>query len=191
MALITVPSTITLRAAWTPRPMVQVNRSAWNRARRVLDLDNGYFTASVSILPLSREVSKRDARAFYAKLRGSANTFQLPTANCDQHAGSNPTVASGGAAGATTLTMSASISLVAGQYATVPLDGGSTQLVLLTEDVSGTTMTFEPPLRLAAAAAGTIETIRPYGTVALVDQSAAPSEEEGVMTWSFEAEEAF
>ena len=191
MANITLPSGLTFdRVDFRPRPTVQVNRSQWNNARRVLDFDNGYFAAAVEIFA-NTENQIRLLRSFHAKLRGPANTFHLPVSECDQHSGGNPTVSSGGGAGATTVTLSGSPGLTEGQYATIPLTGGGAQLVLLTANISGSTLAFDPPLRAAAAAGGTVETVNPYGVMALPQGAPEPEDVNGVMTWAFEAEEAF
>lgn len=358
MAIIDLPDGAEFdRIDWRPIVNVQVNRSQWGNRRSMLDFDNGYMAASVEV-EVSTENEDRAWRAFWAKLRGPANTFRLPASECPQHdpfqnavvisnhanttvtslgggvyrvektgggagapdasavssvgltgdfvlriqmlqtnkemsvginddpltdnlassinrawyfnasaacaprendigagpaaayttaqyrfirrvgttitylvgatadvsvatlvatgtaqAGTvyfdstltdlngkvdvllteqveNPTAASGGAAGATTLTLSAAPPLVTRQFATIPLDGGGEQLVELTQDISGNVITFEPPLRAAADIGGTVLTQEPTGLV-FIPQSNGPVTRNGVMQWAFEAEEAF
>lgn len=191
MALIALPTGAEFeRLDWRPNPTVQVNRSPWNNRRRVLDLDNGYFSATVEIFA-NTETMVRLWRSFYAKLRGPANTFPLPVGDCDQHSGAVPNVSSGGAAGAASVVLSAAPALVEGHYATIPLTGGSKQIVLLTADISTNTITFDPPLRLAAASGAAVETKRPYGIVALSPDTPPPQDADGIWTWAFQVDEAF
>lgn len=95
-----------------------------------------------------------------------------------------------GAAGSTVVALSAAPGALEGMYATVPLEGGAAQLVLLHADAAGGELVFEPPLRGVADVGEPVETMRPYGVVALTE-AVAPDEDQGIMTWAFDAREAF
>lgn len=194
MAIIALPANAEFdRLDWQLRATVQVNRSAWNQRRRVLDLDNGWFGCSVEI-EVSNENEDRAWRVFHALLRGPANTFRLPATQCQQTVitGTAIQAAAGATAGAVTTStknwVNASVLLKAGQYVTV-----NDQLLMLTADVpaSGTnrTISFDPPLRAAVTTNTTVEAANPTGLV-YIPGGEQPQTRDGVMTWAFEAEEA-
>ena len=192
MAIITLPAGYEFdRLDWRPDPSAQVNRSQWNRSRRVLDLDNGCMVASVAI-EVSTEDEARLWRSFHSKLRGAANTFRLPATMCPQETGSI-TMAATAAAGSTLISTTgwggASAPLKEGQYITV-----NDQLLVLTADVpasgSSRTLSIDPPLRAQATAGTPVEITNPTGLV-FIPGGEAPQTINGVTTWVFEAEEAF
>lgn len=195
MAIIALPAGATFdRIDWVPSQAVQVNRSAYNKGRRVLDLDDGSMAASV-LISVSTANEDRAWRSFHAKLRGSANTFRLPASECQQTVitGTQVQIASDAAAGASSISTknwaNASSLLKEGQFITI-----NDQLVMLTADVPGSgtnrTLTFEPPLRAAAATNTTVYTENPTGLV-FIPGGEDPQTADGVMVWAFEAEEAF
>jgi hypothetical protein len=195
VAIIDLPSGAQFdRIDWRPVTNVQANESQWNNSIRTLDLDNGYFAASVEI-QVQTENEDRAWRVFWAKLRGAANNFRLPATQCQQTTitGTGIQVASGAAAGVTSLSTknwaNASTLLKAGQW--IELNG---QLLMLTADVPGTgtnrTIHFDPPTRVSATTGDAIEVENPCGTV-FIPQSDGPQTRDGVMTWAFEAREAF
>lgn len=196
MAIVALPSGIVFVTSWRPVARVQVNRSAWNSRRRVLDLDNAHFTVTASILPVAREVDKRKVRGFYAQLKGPANTFRLPVCVSPQGVG-DLTATATASAGANSMSVSgtAGQTVSAGDYLTAIATAGVEQLLTATADVTlggGTgSVTFEPALRDSIGSGDTILVNQPTGLVALVPSTAAPEEVEGVLTWAFEAEEAF
>lgn len=193
--LITPPAPLPLaRVQWRLRQPNQVNRSAWTGKRQVSTMTprGAIWLASGEFVPVIGQASARKWRGFFASLNGVANWFPLVASQGAQHGGANPTV-SAGASGANTLTLSASPpALLAGDMMTVPLADGTKQLVVLTGNISGTTATFMPPLRAAASAGGTVETILPYAHVALAEEvfswDIAPGQQFG---FAFEAVEAF
>lgn len=182
------------RIDWRPVTNVQVNESGWNNSVRTLDLDNGYMAASVEI-QVQTEAEDRAWRVFWAKLRGASNNFRLPATQCRQTVitGTGIQVAAAADAGGTSLSTknwaNASTLLKAGQWIEI-----NDQLVMLTADVPTTgasrTITFDPPLRAAASVNDSIEVERPAGLV-FIPQSDGPQTRDGVMTWAFEAREAF
>lgn len=198
MAIIPIPTGLSfLRPVWTPSEAVQVNRAVFNNARRVLDMDNGFFQASVSIMPATTETVKRKWRAFAALLRGPANTFRLPTSDCDETT-ADLTVRTAAAAGVVSLavTGTADQALKAGQYLTLIADTNVEQLVIMTADATldGSahgTVTFEPATRYAMGVSDVILAKRPTGLVALAQGTGQPDERDGLFIWSFEVEEDF
>jgi hypothetical protein len=82
--------------------------------------------------------------------------------------------------------------LTAGMLAEVTLPSGNHQLVMLTQDISGSTITFEPPLREAISSGAAVNHASPTCMVALADSafgwSVAPGTQYGI---SFNVEEAF
>lgn len=195
MAIIDLPAIADFdNLDWRPVENVQLNRSQWSRGRSVMDLDNGYFTVSVEI-EVATELEDRAWRTFYNKLRGPANSFRLPATLCPQTVitGTGIQAAASDAAGATSLSTknwaNASVLLKDGQYLQI-----GDQLVMLTADVptSGTnrTVTFSPPLRAAVATNDAVEAANPKGLV-FIPATDGPKTSNGVMTWSFDADEAF
>lgn len=197
MAIIDLPSGAQFdRIDWRLVTNVQANESQWNNSIRTLDLDNGYFAASVEI-QVETENEDRAWRVFWAKLRGAANTFRLPVSadGCVQTVitGTGIQVAADAEAGVTALSTknwaNASVLLTAGQYLTV-----NDQLLFLTEDVPSTgtnrTIHFEPPLRAAAATNTAVEAASPTGLV-MIPQSDGPQTKDGIMVWAFDCREAF
>ena len=171
MSIIALPSALRLRhfELELDRP-AQANVSAYTGARKVVANPwHGKWRAKVDFAFIQGEASFRPWRAFFALLKGQVNTFQLLTTEGAQHGGSNPTLTSNAAQGATTAVLTGAAALTAGMYATFPLPSGNKQMVMLTLDISGSTITFEPPLREAVASSTTIETMNPYVLVALAD----------------------
>jgi len=194
MALITPPARLPLRRIeWTLRQPHQVNRSGWTGRRQVsTDQPRGaMWSCSGEFVPVRGQAAAKKWRGFFASLRGPVNHFPVAAVEANQHSGANPTVVAG-SAGANTLTLSASPpALVAGDFLTVKLASGKYQLVQLTAAISGTTATFMPPLREAAATgAGSIETIEPYCHVTLSDDATGWDVSAGqIYGFAFTAEE--
>lgn len=195
MAIISLPAGYQFdRVDWHPVPTVQVNRAAYSKGRRTFDLDNGYFVAAVEI-QVATENEDRGWRVFNSLLRGPANTFRLPATDCQQTVitGTAIQVAADAAAGAVSMSTknwaNASVLLKAGQYITV-----NDQLLMLTADVPGSgtnrTIAFDPPLRAAAATNTTVTADYPTALV-FIPGGEVPKTADGVMTWAFQAEEAF
>lgn len=196
MALIALPSFAKFpRIQWTPKFRNQVNRSAWSGKRKVMGMPGGeLFGVSCEPRVAFTETEERAWRSFVTKLRGQENTFQLQAACSQFVAGAaNPTVLSGGAAGASTATLSGipTGGLKEGMFLTFNLTGGLKQLVVVSADtLAGSQLvTFQPALRKAAT--GTVEAKNPYAEVALLKDDSGWSRSEGGFTVGFEAEEAF
>lgn len=173
MAVIPTPAALKIRGiAWRLFSPAQVNRSAWTGRRQVVTQPgHARWTAEAEIALLA-EADAFAMRAFMMKLKGQINTFRLEAVEQDQTTVTSLTVSGGASGGATSVTTSASwpastTVLRAGQMLTI-----NDQLLALTSDVvsnatGGSTMTFEPPLRMAAAAGAPIEVRRPTALVAL------------------------
>ena len=190
MALISLPVTAEFaRIVWHPLRHIQVNKSAYNNSRKVMDLGGEGWRVSAAIEPAETEAKVRLWRAFIALLRNEKHTFQMPATIGSQHNGADPTVASGGAAAAQSVVVSSVTALTPGMYATIPLTGGGKQLVLITS-IAGSTVHFDRELRAAAVIGAAVATKDPYGIVAL-SSAPEPDDVDGVFTWAFSAEEAF
>lgn len=195
MALITPPETMPIaRIEWSLQQPHQVNRSGWTGRRQVSTTPGAArWSCSVEFRPIRGQETAKPWRGFFAALNGQVNHFPVVAVEAAQHGGANPTITAG-AAGANTLTLSSSPpALESGDFLTVKLADGTYQLVQLTAAISGTTATFMPPLRAAAATgSGSVETILPYAHVALVEDAYSYGVERGQMySFAFTAEEAF
>lgn len=188
MALVTWPSAIEYDVSFIPARQVQVNRSAYTHVRQALNLGKDGWLVRGGIVPVSTEAEVRALRAFLAQVQGEQNTFRL-VANGPQHSGSNPTAATG-ASGALTMTVSGAAALLAGHYVTIPLSTGAKQLALLKADRSSNTLTLDRALRASVQVGATVETIYPYAEVALLAPP-EPQDQDGTVSWVFEAEEAW
>lgn len=173
MAIIPTPASLKIRGiAWRLISPSQVNRSGWTGRRQVFGTPgHSRWTAEAEIAVLA-EADAFSMRSFMVKLEGSINTFRLEAVEREQTAVTTLTVAAAVAAGAMSVTTSASwpastTVLKEGQMLTI-----NDQLLVLTADVvsnttGGSTMTFKPRLRVAAAAGTAIEVKRPTALVAL------------------------
>lgn len=193
MAVIALPASFPLRSVeWSLDRPAQVHRSSYTARRTVIsDPWHGIWRAKVDLAMVQGEANFRAIRAFFAKLKGQINTFELPATEASQGV-TNTTVASGGAAAAVTLVMAASRTVSAGMFATITLPSGNKQMVMITADSTGTTLTFEPPLRESAAVGATVALATPTCLVALSESSFGWN----VGSWrryglSFSVEEAF
>lgn len=171
MSLITAPAFAFKQIDWELDRPAQANRSAYTGARRVVTNPwHGIWRATIYPRTEQGEANFLYLRAFFAQLKGVTNWFLLPATETTT-ALSDTTVSSGGAQGATTLVMAASRTVTAGMLATITLPSGNKQLVLITVSSSGTTLTFEPPLRESAAVGAAVGLANPVCQVALSDSS--------------------
>lgn len=103
-----------------------------------------------------------------------------------------PTASAGAAQGATSIALSGAPAMTQGMLATVSLPSGNKQLVMLTADLAGSTITFEPPLREAISTGAQVDTMSPGAQVALADSAFSWSVDQGQLYGiSFGVEEAF
>jgi hypothetical protein len=187
MAVIQAPNWRIRRIEWELDRPAQMNVSAYTgRSKVVANPWHGKWRAKVEMAPIVREENIRPWRAFFAKLRGQVNTFRLPATEGKQNSNNGVEVASTAAANATSITITGAGSpLFAGQRVTV-----NGQLLQLT-DVSGNTLTFEPPLRAEAEAGTTVVTSEPYALVRLSASAWGEAVDVGqVYGFAFDAEEA-
>jgi hypothetical protein len=191
---ITLPTSFPItKISWTLDRPAQVNPSLYSGSSIVVANPwHGKWTAHVDLAQIQGEANIRTTRAFFAQLRGQINTFQLPATEGSQVAG-DATVSSGGAAGTNTVVLSGVPSgLVAGMLATVTLPSGKMQMVMLTQNISGSTITFEPPLRESAAGGAVVSLANPTCQVALTVSNfswdVAPWR---LYSFSFDVEERF
>jgi hypothetical protein len=168
-----MPATVRLRhIEWQLDRPAQINVSAYTGSRKVVANPwHGKWTAKVQLAAIQGEANVLTWRSFFAKLKGSINTFQLPATEAAQHGSGTSTVSSGGAQGATTMVLNNTPPLVAGMMATVTLPSGNKQLLLLTADISGSTITFEPPMRETASVGAVVDSVNPFALVCLSDSS--------------------
>jgi len=134
------------------RSATAISQSPFTYDQQVYQHQGVRWEAEVELPPLKRSEAKQ-VEAFFAALRGQANTFTL----------GNPlhnTTATGtgtGAINATTLTGTFA-GVVAGDYFQI-----GTALYIVTEATSGTSINIMPPLRSAASSASLDFTL-PKGT---------------------------
>lgn len=193
MANITIPATLLVEAV-SPRLVspAQQNRSAWTGASKILGLPgNEYWTAHASFRTLATETGIRAARAFFFALRGKVNTCDLPATPTQQFATgtTQPTISSGGAAGARTATFSSVTNVINGMFATITLPSGHKRLIVPISK-AGSVVTFEPSMPESAAGGAAVEIIRPTMRVRLANSEFQYDDANGVVTFSAEFEEA-
>lgn len=195
MAVISVPAEVLYRSiGWKLDRPAQVHGSAYTAKRTVVANPwHGKWYATVEMPPAVDATVIRKRRSFLTKLKGQTNTFNLLVSEPDQHSGSTPTASAIATAGATSIVLaSPPAGLVEGMLATVSLPSGNKQMVMLTENLSGSTITFQPPLREAIAIGAAVETKKPYAQVALADSAFGWDSEGGIIYGpiSFDVEEA-
>lgn len=188
MAFITAP-TLKIRSLEPrlDRP-AQANVSQWTGRRTLIANPwHGKWSFKVELAPIVTETNVRTIRSFLARCKGSLNTFRIYATQAAQNSNSGVTVTSTVAAGVTSFAISgAATTLKDGQFVTV-----NGQLLQLTADQSGTTLTFEPPLRQQATAGTKVVTSRPYALVYMTNSqlgwSVGAGQQYGI---SFDVEEA-
>lgn len=188
MATITVPDFRFARVDWEFDRPAQINQSLVSGKRTVSAAPwFGKWHARVELATTYGENAYRLLRSFFIRCQGPVNTFKLYAVTENQNSNSGVTVASTAAAGASSMTISgAATALTEGQMVTV-----NNQLLILTANQSGTTITFEPPLRAQATGGTSVETSRPWALVRLASPMAGWAVETGHrFNASFEVEEA-
>ena len=188
MAFITAPTLKIRSIQWTLDRPAQANVSQWTGRRTLIANPwHGKWSAKVELSPLVSEANVRAVRSFLARCKGSLNTFRMFATETAQNANSGVTVTSTVAAGVTSFAISgAATTLKDGQFVTV-----NGQLLQLTADQSGTTLTFEPPLRQQATAATKVVTSRPYDLVYMTNSQSGWGVGAGQLySIGFEVEEA-
>ena len=168
MSAVTWPGFALAQVDWTLDRPAQVNASNLTPIREA-DTDPwfGKWSAKVTLATVESEAAFAPFRSFLLRLNGPANTFNLPAVVEPQNGNSGVTLSSSAAAGDNTISLSGvSTPLKDGQLVTV-----NGQLLQLTADQTGTSITFEPDLRAAASSGTAVETANPYATVSLSDQS--------------------
>lgn len=188
MAFVTAPDFPIKAVTWTLDRPSQSNVSAWTGTRvAVVNPWHGKWSAHVELATQQDEGGFRALRSFFARCKGSLNTFRLYAAAGPQNSNTGVTLSANAAAGATSVTITGAVaSLLDGQFFTI-----SGQLCCCVADQSGSTLTFEPPLRQAANSGTTVVTSRPYALVYLSGSSFAWQ----IASWrqyglSFDVEEA-
>lgn len=157
--MITAPTLRLSAIEWTLDRPAQINIDLVNK-RTVGAPLYGKWYAKVTLAAYETEALFCPVRSFLFRCNGVANSFQLP-ATIEPQNGNSGVTASAATAGATSLTLTGtSTALLDGQMVTV-----NDQLLQLTEDQSGSTITFEPPLRAAVSAGASVETANPYALV--------------------------
>lgn len=165
MSYVTAPDFRIKQIEWSIDRPAQVNRSDWTGKRTVVANPwHGKWRARAELAAVQGEAGVRALRAFLVSLKGAINTFRLYATIEAQNANTGVTVNTTAAAGATSLVITgASTAMLVGQYFTV-----NGQLCCIT-GVSGSTLTFEPPLRVSATSTTKVVTSRPYALVCMTD----------------------
>jgi hypothetical protein len=199
MTEITMPTSAKLvQRAVALEENIQTNTSEWTGSRKSTALPGAQkWLAQFAPHQIFEESAQKEWRGFIIALRGQVNKFRLPMASA-QHGGANPTVATGANAGAslplTGLAISSTV-LVIGDFLTVPLPNGHQRLVMLTADLvsngsGNATAQFRPFLNQVPTLGASVESINPFALMANSESKQGWSEEYGVMTINFNAEEA-
>lgn len=161
-------------SGWTGRPTIVVEpwRAKWQ--------------AAVELKPMLIDTF-RPVRAFLASRKGAIHPFRIAATEGPQNNNSGVSVGITAAQGASSMTISgAANQLKDGQYATV-----NGQLLMITADQSGSTISFKPPLRKQATAGTLVVTSEPYAHVYLIGSEIGWKADLGPIYWaSFEVEEA-
>lgn len=188
MAFITAPDFPIRGIQWSLDRPSQSNVSGWTGKRTtVTDPWHAKWRAHVELATQQGEDAFRVYRSFFARVKGTINTFRLYATAGAQNANSGVTLSAAASAGATSITITgASTPMKDGQFFT--LNG---QLCVCTADQSGSTLTFEPMLRQAATLGTKVVTSRPYALVYMANQQIGWN----IETWrrygvSFDVEEA-
>lgn len=165
---VTAPDFPIKAITWTLDRPSQSNVSAWTGTRvAVTNPWHGKWSAHVDLATQQDESTFRTIRSFFVRCRGSLNTFRLYATAGPQNANTGVTLSANAAAGATTISITGSVSpLLDGQFFTI-----NGQLCCCTADQSGSVLTFEPPLRQAANSGTVVVTSRPYALVFLSSAS--------------------
>lgn len=144
---------------WTLDVPSTNNVSAWTGIRTlVTDPWHSQWHAQVELAPVVGETNARKLRSFLGRCRGTLNTFRIPATEGKQNFNSGVSLLADAAAGTNSFTITGyDTALFDGQFVTI--DG---QLLMLSADQSGDTITFEPKLRKAAVAGTTVVTSEPY-----------------------------
>lgn len=199
-AIIAFPANVPAQVDWTPVRPAQVSRSEWTGKRKVMLLAEGArWRAKVAMPPIRSEAAFLAWRAFLADLEGVANRFRLIACEGAQRAGAEPTVAAAAAAGAMALSLTGfaanEAALKRGNVMTVMLPSGDEQLVTVTAPVAAAAdgsaiVNFKPGLREAVAIGGAVETRRPWGLMAMTDDTPWSVGRGQIYTIAFECEES-
>lgn len=155
---------------------------------------NGSYTATYTFSDGSTQAIPTTISGGVFTMPTYPTTLNLPTVKEVSLAGppSATTATASAAQGATSITLSTSPAMTKGMLATVTLPSGNRQMVMLTADISGSTITFLPPLREAISSGASVEVTNPTCQVALVNSeygwTVAPWRRYGIQ---FDVEEAF
>lgn len=168
MAYIAAPDFRIRSIEWELDRPGQINSSVYTGRRSVLQNPwHAKWRAKVELAMVQGESEFRLLRSFFARCEGQINVFRIYATTEAQNANTGVTVASTAAAGATSMTISgATTPLTEGQFFTV-----NGQLCVCIADQSGSTLTFEPPLRAQAASGAIVVTSRPYALVSMTASS--------------------
>lgn len=188
MATITAPDFTLRNIEWSLDRPAQINRAMTGVRTAPAEPWYGKRFARVELATIHDEDDYRLLRSFFVRCQGQVNSFKLYAVVENQNSNSGVTVGSTAAAGAVSMTLSGTTTaLTEGQMVTV-----NDQLLTLTEDQSGSTITFEPPLREQASSGTSVETSRPWALVKLAaPQAGWGVDAPGQFNAAFEVEEAF
>lgn len=160
MGLVSAPTLRISDIDWSLDRPAQINFDLTNKRTVGTPLYGKWF-ASVQLSPIVGEGNFCPVRSFLFRCNGVANYFHLIATCQAQNANSGVTLSVDAAAGDTSVTITgAATSLLDGQMVTI-----NSQLLQLTADQSGSTLTFEPPLRSAVSSGSAVETANPYAVV--------------------------
>lgn len=168
MATITAPDFAIRSIQWSfSRPDSLVISGWTGSAVPMVNPWAGRWRAHVELAAIQGEANARSIKSFIARCEGSTQAFRLYATAGPQNSNTGVTVSSAASAGATSLNIEGyDDPLTDGQMVTV-----NGQLLCLTADQSGSTLTVQPPLREDAALGTTVVTARPYALVYMASSS--------------------
>lgn len=192
MAYIKAPDFAIRSITWSLDRPAQSNVSGWTGRRTVVTAPwHAKWRGQVEIAPLQGEANFQALRSFFARAKGSLNTFRLYATAGTQNSNSGVTMQGTAAAGSTVFTLTGvGAALEEGEFITV-----NGQLLIITETSvlvgSDQAVWFEPPLRAAATVGTGVVTSRPYALVHLAQPTFGYSISPGrLFATSFDVEEA-
>lgn len=188
MAYITAPDFRIKSIDWSLDRPGQSNVSAWTGKRTAaVNPWHSKWSAHVELAMVQGEAGFRALRSFFVRCKGTLNTFRIYAVVEPQNSNSGVTVSVAAAQGATSVSITgAATALLDGQMLTI-----NGQLLQATSNQSGSAVTFEPPLRKAAALGTKVVTSRPYALVHLAASAFGYNTSPGrLFSTSFDVEEA-
>lgn len=170
-------------AEWRLVPnIIRSSMSPFNGHAQTVEAPGARWTAVITLSPHAN-ADRAEVEAWLNRVRGAANRIALwhpvrpvPRGTLQANTTTNATAA----AGATSITISATtgLTLLAGDMISIATENSKTQLVQVTQDTtavsSSMTVSFTAPLRWSVASGAAVVVIRPTATFMLDDAPSIP-----------------